>query len=107
MRSPAATASMIRRVSALRSAGMVRTLGSRRASGWRGATRSTYSEPKIVAGSTRAVTLAGICSAWSGLSTICARLFPASPLMVTTRPTTRPWYLTLEAGPSESPEVGR
>jgi len=31
----------------------------------------------------------------------------ASPLMVITRPTTRPWYFTLEAGPSESPEVGR
>ena len=71
------------------------------------ATRSTYSEPKIVEGSTRAVTLAGIWSAWSGLSTIWALLLPASPLMVITRPTTRPWYLTLEAGPSESPEVGR
>ena len=64
----------------------------------------------MVEGSTRAVTLAGIMLGLLGLerrSSALLSLGLSSRLIVITRPTTSPWYLTFEAGPSESPEVGR
>ena len=70
---------MMRRVWAVRSAGITRTVGIV-FEAEPAPTSSTYSEPKIVEGSTRAVTLAGIRSACSDFSTTSAWLCFALPL---------------------------